>query len=100
MERKHALDAHAVADLADRERRAHSGLGLLDDHALERLHALLFAFANQHVHLHRVAHLEIRQRGLAVLLCFDLGQNRIEQIRMMDSWIENLRRRAANAAYY
>src|SRR3954452_16874658 len=59
VQREDALDADAVADLADGERRAVTGAGLANDHALERLRALLLAFLDEDRHLDGVAHLEV-----------------------------------------
>ena len=74
VQRKHALDADAVADLAHRERGAVAGARLLDDDALEGLGALLLAFLDEHRHLDGVAHFELRERHLlelALLQRFD-----------------------------
>src|SRR5476649_1946708 len=55
VERKYALDAFAIADLADREGRVHAGIAPGDDHALEGLDALARAFDDLHVHTDGVA---------------------------------------------
>src|SRR5678815_1742860 len=59
MQREHALDTDAGADLANGERLTDAFSVLLDDGALERLFALLVAFDNPHHDLDGVAHLKV-----------------------------------------
>jgi hypothetical protein len=54
VEREDALDADAVRDLADRERRAHTRSRAGRCRPLERLDALLSPFLYAHVHAQRV----------------------------------------------
>src|SRR3972149_6095487 len=55
VEREDPLDAHARRHLADHERLVDASAAPADAHPLERLEALLVAFAHPHHHLHRVA---------------------------------------------
>src|SRR5688500_6209057 len=54
VKREDALDADAVGDLTNRERRAHTGAAPRDADALECLNALLVTFLHAHVHAQRV----------------------------------------------
>src|SRR5437762_4626385 len=62
VEREHALDAFAEADLAHRERGIHAGILAADAQALVDLDALAVAFLHFHMHPQRVARLEARHR--------------------------------------
>src|SRR5262249_58029731 len=64
MERKHALDALAVRDLAHREVLVEAGAGAADAHALIGLHARALAFDHLDVDDHGIARGELRD-GLA-----------------------------------
>jgi hypothetical protein len=55
VQRKDALDAHAVRNLAHRERRARPTAVLTDHDALEDLDALLVTLLDEGVHANAVA---------------------------------------------
>src|ERR1019366_5684168 len=57
---KHALDTHAVGDLAHGEGSQRRAVTPVDDHALENLDALFVAFLDERVHPDAVAWTEIR----------------------------------------
>src|SRR5262249_8840717 len=69
--REDPLDANAVRDLADGERRSRSLRDPADAHALERLQARLLTLADLRPHLDRIAGAELRQLSLATLALVD-----------------------------
>src|SRR5690606_12731846 len=68
VQREGALDAHAVADLADLEGLADARAGAADHHALEDLDALLLALDHPHVDLDGVPGAEVGDVGAEVRL--------------------------------
>ena len=73
--REDALDADAVGDLADGERRADTAAAARDADAFERLDALLFTFLDADVHAKRVAGAERRNVAQPLFLGFDEGMH-------------------------
>src|SRR5690606_16545770 len=69
------LDADAVRNLADGERRARALRHATDADAFERLQTGLFAFANLRPHLDRITRTELRERSLATLALVDRVEN-------------------------
>ena len=68
MHREGALDADGEADLADGERLAVGSAMTTDDIALEHLDALAVALGDAVVDFHVVAHIEVRDVLLDLLL--------------------------------
>src|SRR5205814_1646297 len=64
MQRERALDAHALADLADREARPHTAAADVDHLAAELLLPLLVAFDDADRNLDGVAGAKLRTIGL------------------------------------
>src|SRR5690606_11466258 len=64
VQREHALDAFAVGNFPNRERRVHAGIAAGDAHALECLQTLAVAFDDAHLDAQRVAGRKIRDRLL------------------------------------
>src|SRR5687767_12185635 len=73
--REDPLDADAVRNLADGERRASAFRDAADAHAFERLQAGLLAFANLRPHFDRVAGAKLRQCSLPKLALVDRVEN-------------------------
>src|SRR5438552_10292878 len=61
VQREHSLHTHSPRDLANREGRARATRVARDDHALERLQALLVTFLDLDLYLHRIANPEFRR---------------------------------------
>src|SRR5687767_8135853 len=87
VDREDALDTNTVGNLADRERRAHSGAATGDANALKGLQTFLVAFAHAHADTERVAGAEWRDFLHPLLLGFDKrvhGGNPVESTLVGD----------------
>ena len=71
VERENALDADAIGNLADRERRADSATTACNADAFKGLEAFLVTFTDAHVDPERVAGAEGGDRLHPLFLCFD-----------------------------
>src|SRR6185437_3125187 len=69
------LDADAVRDLADGERRPRALRHAPDAHPFEGLQARLLAFTNLRPDLDRITRAELGKRGLTMLTLFDRVEN-------------------------
>src|SRR5262245_10604340 len=98
VEREHALDALAEADLAHRERGVHAGILAADAQAFVDLDALAVAFLHLDVHAQRVAGFETRHRPFGLHLVHrGLGQ-RIENVHRIHPFVTSLRSSSPSAA--
>src|SRR5882762_1740248 len=91
VEREHALDALAEADLAHRERGVHAGILAGDAQALIDLKTLAVAFLHLDVHTHRVARFETRHRPFGLHLFHRGLAQRIENVHRIHPFVTCLR---------
>src|SRR5258708_24968480 len=91
VEREHALDALAEADLAHRERGVHAGVLAADAEALIDLEAFAVAFLHLDVHAHRIAGLEAWHRPLGLHLVHRRLADRIENVHRIHPFVTSLR---------
>ena len=91
VEREHALDAFAEADLAHRERGVHAGVLAGDAEAFIDLQALAVAFLHLDVHAQRVAGLEARHRPLGLHLVDRRLADRVENVHRIHPFVTSLR---------